>query len=347
MAEVVGRGGRWKPGTALRPRSSRLVARPALATFVAVLAFLPAGCSDDHSSSRGGGPEGPATTLSTESYQVVYAVGNDQEFHLWLMTAGGDDRVQLTLGGGAEATPAWSPDGTRIAFAAADNRDDDFDLWVIAADGTELMQLTDTDDLNETGPSWSPDGARLVNSQNTLDDTGAAVRILDVDDPHGKGASVAARGDWPSWSPDGRTILYTGDSGGEEQLFKVPVDGGTPTMLEPNGPGSSYEASWSPDGTKIAFVASSGDVDAQDPAAWNEDIWVMRADGTAARKVVTTKGNDHWLPAWSPDGRQVMYTADGPEKEGEIASVDLSSGKVTVLTKNDINDMMPSWRRAG
>lgn len=329
-----------------RPGSGRTGGRSPLATVVAFLAFLATGCSDDQSSARGGGLTGPEKALATKSHQVVYTAGNDEEFHLWLMTDSGDDPVQLTFGGGAEATPAWSPDGTRIAFAAADNPDDDFDLWVIGADGTGMRRLTDTADLSETGPSWSPDGTRIVYSQNTLDDAGATIRILDVDDPNGEGRIVAERGDWPSWSPDGRTILYTGDRRGEQQLFTVPVDGGTATMLEPDGPGSSYEASWSPDGTEIAFVAASGDVDAEDPAAWNEDIWVMRADGTRARRVVTTEGNDHWLPAWSPDGHQLMYSADGPEKEGEIARVDLSSAKVTVLTRNDVDDMMPSWRPA-
>ena len=61
--------------------------------------------------------------------------------------------------------------------------------------------------------------------------------------------------------------------------------------------------------------------------AWNEDIWVMDADGTEARKVVTTEGNDHWVPAWSPDGGYLMYSADGEENEGEIARVDLKSGR--------------------
>jgi TolB protein len=289
---------------------------------------------------------GPENALSTTSHQVVYTAGDDNVFHLWMMTADGDDRVQLTLGEGAEATPAWSPDGTHIVFAAADDPDSDFDLWVIGVDGTGMRQLTDTDDLSETGPSWSPDATRLVYSQNTLQDEGASIRILDVADPDGEGRSVANRGDWPAWSPDGRTILYTGDIGGVEQLFTVPATGGTATMLAPDGPSSAYEASWSPDGTEIAFVAPSGDVDSEDPPAWNEDIWVMRADGTGARKVVSTEGNDHWMPTWSPDGRQLMYTADGAENEGEIALVELSSGQVTVLTKNEVTDMMPSWRPA-
>ena len=184
-----------------------------------------------------------------------------------------------------------------------------------------------------------------------MDDEGAAIRILDAADPDAEMATVADRGDWPSWSPDGRTILYTGDAGGVGQLFTVPVDGGASTMLELDGaatdvPASAYEAAWSPDGTRIAFVASSGDGSSEDPVEWNEDIWVVAADGSDARKVVTTEGNDHWMPTWAPDGQHLMYSADGTANEGEIARVDLDSGEVTVLTVNDEHDMMPSWRPA-
>jgi Tol biopolymer transport system component len=79
---------------------------------------------------------------------------------------------------------------------------------------------------------------------------------------------------------------------------------------------------------------------------WNEDIWVMDTDGTHARKVVTTEGNDHWMPTWSPDGGHLMFTADGTEKDGEIVRVDLTSGEVIPVTDNEVHDMMPSWRPA-
>ena len=68
----------------------------------------------------------------------------------------------------------------------------------------------------------------------------------------------------------------------------------------------------------------------------------MNADGSEARLVVTTTGNDHWVPAWSPDGGSLMYSADGEENEGELARVDLKSGEVTVLTDNDVHDLMPA-----
>ena len=130
-------------------------------------------------------------------------------------------------------------------------------------------------------------------------------------------------------------------------MFTVPAAGGEATKLGAGLPPGAGEPSWSPDGTQIAFAATSGDPNAKDPVAWNEDIWVMDADGTHARKVVTWEGNDHWRPAWSPDGRHLMFTADGAQEEGEIARVDLITGDLVALTDNNVHDMMPSWRPTG
>lgn len=332
---------RWSL-SACRPAPSLSLLAALVVPLVAV-----AGCGegDDDGDASDHVPEMPKHAIASDGLPVVYTSGTGEQFHLWLMPETGGDRVQLTRGEGVEAGPVWSPDGSRIAFVAAGGRSDDFDLWVIDADGTGLRQLTDTEDVWEGVPSWSPDGRHLAYSHSVGgQDEGGEVRILDVDDPGAEQSTVADLGDWPSWSPDGNTIVYSGEADGTAALFTVPAAGGEATKLGAGLPPGAGEPSWSPDGTQIAFAATSGDPNAKDPVAWNEDIWVMDADGTHARKVVTWEGNDHWRPAWSPDGRHLMFTADGAQEEGEIARVDLTTGDLVALTDNKVHDMMPSWR---
>ena len=76
---------------------------------------------------------------------------------------------------------------------------------------------------------------------------------------------------------------------------------------------------------------------------WNEDVWVVRADGTGARKVVDSVGNHHWKPAWSPDSTRLAYQADGLKNPGEIKVVDVRTGQIQQLTNSNADDGMQDW----
>jgi Tol biopolymer transport system component len=67
--------------------------------------------------------------------------------------------------------PAWSPDGSQIAFSS--NRAGSYDIWLMSSDGTNLRQLTDDFDWDRA-PSWSPDGSRIAFGRK------AANRIIDI-----------------------------------------------------------------------------------------------------------------------------------------------------------------------
>jgi Tol biopolymer transport system component len=76
-----------------------------------------------------------------------------------------------------------------------------------------------------------------------------------------------------------------------------------------------------------------------------EDIYVMPAEGGPHRRLTTLPGHDHWPPSWSPDGSQIAFTADGVDRVGEIAVVDLDTLATTNLTNHAANDAFPAWRR--
>ena len=90
-----------------------------------------------------------------------------------------------TVRHGDDTDPAWSPDGTRIAFGS--NRDGDRDIYVMDADGGNVQQLTD-DPESDRDPAWSPDGTRIAFTRNgdiyVMDADGGNVQLLtDGPDP--------------------------------------------------------------------------------------------------------------------------------------------------------------------
>jgi Tol biopolymer transport system component len=153
----------------------------------------------------------------------------------------------------------------------------------------------------------------------------------------------------PVWSPDGARILFASRRDGDEELYVMDADGRNVRQLTRNRR-SDLTPQWSPDGAWIAF--------ASDRARPREpEIWVMRADGTGARRLVRTV--DHrwpdfaYSPTWSPDQKRIVFsmTATDGNPELFVVSVDGRGLKRLTRTRGDNvtlgDDTMPEWSRDG
>ena len=126
---------------------------------------------------------------------------------------------------GLDVTPAWSPDGSQIAFAS--NRDgNDFKLWVMNADGSNPRPLTPAGDSADVFPTWSPDG-RLIAFQRR---NGDAYRVGLLPAAGGAAAFFEFDGDAysPAWSPDGQRIAFVGRIGSEYDIHVRDARGAGP-----------------------------------------------------------------------------------------------------------------------
>lgn len=167
---------------------------------------------------------------------------------------------QLTQGYGNDGfsndfDPAWSPDGSQLAFQRLENSN--WDIYVVNDDGANETRLT-FDPAFDAYPAWSPDGKQLafMSGRDSYGDIyvmnadGSNVRRL-TDDPGWDGD--------PAWSPDGTRIAFMS---GRERMYPKGFLGSIYTMA-PDGsdvvrrtsdPGHDVEPAWSPDGFQIAFA---------------------------------------------------------------------------------------------
>jgi TolB protein len=317
----------------IRPGRMRVVGATAL-LLLPVAACAPA--------AGGGGPSG--ADLSQHAIVFTSSAGNE-DADLWLVKADGTDPVRLTDEPGLEFMAAWSPDGDRVAYVAGATVNGPADLFVLDLDGGEPQQVTSTPDRCETAPTWTPDGEELVYASSDCDGEAEGIFATRLDG--GEERALVEAGSWPDVGPDGQ-LLYTAPVPGEpwyvQRLWVSEPDGSQPRDVTPRGFESASEATWSPDGSRIAFVVAAGDPSADRPEDWNEEVYVMDADGSNPRRLTTTPGNDHWPPSWSPDGRRLVYSADGDPASVEVAMVDLETLEVTRLTDDDDHDLLPAWR---
>jgi acylaminoacyl-peptidase len=235
------------------------------------------------------------------------------------------------------ADPQVSPDGRRVVYErhfmdiVHDRRRST--LWVVAVDGTDHRPLT-TGTRNDGSPRWSPDGHRLA--YVSADENGRAqifVRWMDT----GQTAQVTSLLRAPrqiAWSPDGRTLAFT--------MF-VP-DKPAPFAAMPDRPEG---ATWADPPRVIQRLIYRADGEGYlEPG--HSHLFVVSTDGGSPRQVTEGAFDHVGRPAWAPDGRSLLITANRrPDAEyepldTEIFEVALADGAIRALTDRRGPDQSPA-----
>jgi len=240
----------------------------------------------------------PDGSLIVFSRGFVDATKDQNQSNLWLVDAKGERLRQLTDGAWRDSNPAWSPDGTRIAFVS--NRSGSSQIHVVWVDTRESLQLTRV----ERDPSnlrWSPDG-RLVGFTMRLLDESPLLPVKLPKTPKGaqlaKGAVIVDR---TTWGQDGVGPV----SKGHVHVFAVDASvGGTPRQVTRGDYGhAGYD--WSRDGRTL-YVSGIRKPDAE-YLRNDSEIYAVSVE-TGEAKTLTDRSGPDTNPAVSPDGRWIAYT---------------------------------------
>ena len=226
-------------------------------------------------------PSGPA--ISPDGRSVAYTIRepnwaeNRYDQHIWIADVRTGAVTQLTNTKGADAAPAWSPDGRTLAFLS--DRDGRRQLYVATVSGGQERQVTNV----ETAVSafrWSPDGSQIA---------------FTMADP--KSAELRARADrYGDFEIARREYVMS-------HLWIVRVEGGAADRLTGGSAFTVGAFSWSPDGARIAFDAQPTPSMASED---DSDIYVATVAAKSVQKIVNQPGPDR-NPQWSPDGRRIAF----------------------------------------
>ncbi len=261
--------------------------------------------------------------------KIAFVVRQGESREIFVADFDGANVRPITQNQSINISPAWTPDGQRIAFTSYLKRNPD--LYLIGLDGKNLERLSSYPGLNAS-PSWSPDGKQMVMMMGM--DGKSDIYLLDAkaENPrrltkgHGNEST-------PRWSPDGRWITFSSDRSGSPQIYIMSQDGSNVRRLTYEG-NYNTSPSWSPKGDRIAFCGRVGG---------QFHIFTIGPDGSGLKKL-TPNGSHNESPSWSPDGRYIAFssTRAGGSK---IFIMNANGFNQRPLTASKGGESSPAWSR--
>jgi TolB protein len=276
----------------------------------------------------------PGMAATRIAFSMITPGTNAKE--LYLVDADGENLERLTNHGNIALSPAWSPDGTRLAFSSYKTGLPRIYIHEFATGREQMIEPLKTGD--QMTPAFAPDGVTLAFAVTS----GQLSGIFSYNLYRNCCLTLLAGGRWndisPVYSPDGKSLAFNSNRLGtsQPQVYIMPASGGEPELVSPysfDRPGYFSAPDWSPVGEMVAFHGAI--------RRGTYHILVARVEDRGRRvRQLTWEGNNE-DPSWAPDGRHLVFKGERLWGKGMFV-VDVATGNTrTVLFGVDIT--VPEW----
>jgi hypothetical protein len=223
--------------------------------------------------------------LSPDGTKVAYTAVNQTDFqgHIYVRAVSGGSATQLT-DGLDDVSPAWSRDGSTIAFTRHDVNGDRT-VWTVPSNGTPAAAVEVPGTAGGGQPEFSPSGRQLLVDHFAADGKPDGIDVVTLATHARSRVDGTAGGYLAEWSPNGQTIAFTKRLACGSAILSVPAAGGTPTVLRSAAGRWADSPEYSNDGAQLFWSETPDDCTGSPQPG---DHWAAAANGSGAALVGAT-----------------------------------------------------------
>lgn len=260
------------------------------------------------------------------STRIAYVVKQGSRHELQIADADGVGAQTALASREPIMSPAWSPDGTRLAYVSFENKKP---VVYVHSLVSGQRQVVANFKGSNSAPAWSVDGKQLAVVLSK--DGGSQIYLIGADGSNPRRITNSGAIDTePFFAPDGQSIYFTSDRGGSPQIYRMSTSGGEAARVSFDG---SYNVSprVSSDGKTLIYIARDGG-----------RFQLKSLDLASKQGQVLTDGQHDESPSFAPNGKMILY-ATQTNNQGSLAAVS-SDGRVKQRLSVQAADVRePAW----